>query len=61
MSPKRNDNEPAGRRMIFLERCQQVVVQGITVSNSPSWNIHPYFSDHLKFLDLKVSESQGFA
>ena len=41
-------------RMIFLERCQQVTVQGITVRNSPSWNIHPYFSDHLRFFDLKV-------
>ena len=41
-------------RMIFLERCRQVTVQGITVRNSPSWNIHPYFSDHLRFFDLKV-------
>ncbi len=41
-------------RMIFLERCENVVVQGIRVQNSPSWNIHPYFSDHLRFLDLKV-------
>ena len=41
-------------RMIFLERCRQMVIQGITVRNSPSWNIHPYFSDHLRFLDLKI-------
>ena len=41
-------------RMIFLNHCEDVVVQGITVQNSPSWNIHPYFSDHLRFLDLKV-------
>ncbi len=41
-------------RMIFLERCENVVIQGITVQNSPSWNIHPYFSDHLRFLDLRV-------
>lgn len=31
-----------------------MTVQGITVRNSPSWNIHPYFSDHLRFFDLKV-------
>ncbi len=41
-------------RMLFLERCRNIVVQGITVQNSPSWNIHPYFSDHLRFIDLKV-------
>ena len=41
-------------RMIFLKGCSQIVVQGITVRNSPSWNIHPYFSDDLRFLDLKV-------
>ncbi|MDO5415980.1 MAG: glycoside hydrolase family 28 protein [Lachnospiraceae bacterium] len=41
-------------RMIFLNHCEHVVMQGITVQNSPSWNIHPYFSDHLRFLDLTV-------
>lgn len=41
-------------RILFFERCENVVVQGITVRNSPSWNLHPYFSDHLRFLDLKV-------
>lgn len=41
-------------RMIFLNHCEDVVVQGIKVQNSPSWNIHPYFSNHLKFLDLTV-------
>lgn len=41
-------------RMIFLNHCENVTVQGITVQNSPSWNIHPYFSDHLRFIDLRV-------
>lgn len=41
-------------RMIFLNHCERVTVQGIRVQNSPSWNIHPYFSNHLKFLDLTV-------
>lgn len=41
-------------RMIFLNHCEYVVIQGIRVQNSPSWNIHPYFSNHLRFLDLKV-------
>lgn len=41
-------------RMIYFNRCKNISVQGITVQNSPSWNIHPYFSEDLKFVDLKV-------
>lgn len=41
-------------RMIFLNHCEDIVIQGIQVQNSPSWNLHPYFSNHLRFLDLKV-------
>lgn len=41
-------------RMIFLNGCENVTVQGIQIQNSPSWNIHPYFSNHLKFLDLRI-------
>lgn len=41
-------------RMIYLNRCREVVVQGIMVQNSPSWNIHPYFSRHLRFIGLTV-------
>lgn len=40
--------------MIFLNHCKNVTVQGITVRNSPSWNFHPYFSEMLKFYDLKI-------
>ena len=29
-------------------------MHGITVQNSPSWTIHPYFSKHLKFIDVKI-------
>lgn len=41
-------------RVIFLNHCENVVVQGITVKNSPSWNIHPYFSNSLRFIDLEI-------
>lgn len=41
-------------RMIFLNQCKKITIQGITVQNSPSWNIHPYFSQDLKFIDLTV-------
>ncbi len=41
-------------RMIYLNYCEDITIQGIQVQNSPSWNIHPYFSNHLKFVDLTV-------
>ncbi len=41
-------------RGLFLNHCKNVVLQGVTVTNTPSWNLHPYFSEHLKFLDLKI-------
>ncbi len=41
-------------RLIFLNHCEQVTIQGITVKNSPCWNIHPYFSEHLRFYDLII-------
>lgn len=41
-------------RMVFLNNCKNVVIQGVTVQNSPSWTMHPYFSDHLKFIDMQI-------
>lgn len=41
-------------RMVFLNNCKNVVLHGITIQNSPSWNIHPYFSQDLKFIGISV-------
>lgn len=41
-------------RMIFLNQCKNINIHGITVKNSPSWNIHPYFSKDLGFYDIKI-------
>ncbi len=41
-------------RQIFLNNCKNVIVEGITVQNSPSWNIHPYFSQDLKFINMSI-------
>ncbi len=41
-------------RMFFINDCEDVTVQGITFRNSPSWNLQPYFSRNLKFLNIKV-------
>ena len=31
-----------------------MTVHGLTVQNSPSWNLHPYFSRKIRFLDLTI-------
>ena len=42
-------------RMLFLNHCEDVTVQGLTFANSPCWNLHPYFSRDLKFLNISVT------
>lgn len=41
-------------RGVFFNRCSDVVLQGITVQNTPSWNIHPYFCEGVGLYDLKL-------
>ena len=41
-------------RLMFLNACRNVVVQGITVRNSASWTLHPFFCQNVDFLDLAV-------
>ena len=41
-------------RMIFLNHCENITVVGVTVQNSPAWNLHPYFSNQIRFLDMEV-------
>ena len=40
--------------LFYTQRCKGMTVQGITFMNSPSWNIHPAFSEDLDFIDIKV-------
>ena len=42
-------------RLVFLSHCKNVTLQGITLQNSPSWTIHPYFSEELGFYNITVS------
>ncbi len=41
-------------RGIFLNGCENVLLQGITVKNTPSWNIHPYFCKGVKIYNLAL-------
>ncbi len=48
------DARPSRPKAVFLNRCKNVAVMGITVKNSPAWNLHPYFSQELRFYDLHI-------
>lgn len=39
---------------VFLSHCKHIGLQGVTVTNTPSWNLHPYFSSYIDFIDLKI-------
>lgn len=39
---------------VFLNNCKNVIFQGVTVKNTPAWNLHPYFSENIRFLDMKL-------
>ena len=41
-------------RLLQIIHSKFITVQGITAQNSPSWTIHPLFSDALVFADLKI-------
>lgn len=33
--------------MVHLKRCRRVLVEGVTLQNSPAWNLHPCFCEHV--------------
>lgn len=45
-------------RMLFLNHCERIQVQGLTFRNSPAWVIHPYFSNELMFVGLEIRNPQ---
>ena len=45
-------------RMLFLSHCRDISVEGLTFCNSPSWTIHPYFSEHLRFYHVDIQNPE---
>lgn len=47
---------PIGRpRLVFFNRCNNVHIHGIHACDSASWQMHPYFSRNVSFLDMFIS------
>jgi polygalacturonase len=48
-------NMEIGRpRLLFLNDCENVALHGVTVRNSPSWTLHPFFSKGIGFYNIAV-------
>lgn len=49
-------DQTVGRpRLMFFNRCDGIRVHGIHACNSASWQMHPYFSKNVDFLDMFIS------
>jgi polygalacturonase len=41
-------------RLVVFDRCRHVLVEGVTIQNSPMWQLVPYYSDDVTIRNLKV-------
>jgi polygalacturonase len=49
------DFNPAKRpRLLIFDHCRHVVIEGVTIQNSASWQVVPYYSDHVTIRDGKI-------
>ena len=39
---------------VFVNRCRNISFVGLSIINSPSWNLHPFYSENLDFIDLTL-------
>ena len=46
--------EIARPRLLFFNRCKDIRVHGIVAQNSASWQLHPYYSQNIDFLDISI-------
>ena len=48
--------QPVGRpRLMFFNRCEGIHVHGVHACDAASWQMHPYFSKEVDFLDMFIS------
>jgi polygalacturonase len=41
-------------RLVVFNHCQHILVEGITIQNSPMWQLVPYYSDDIDIRNIKV-------
>jgi len=49
-------NDTANLRPQFIQfnRCENVLIEGISITNSPFWTVHPYLSKNVVIRNIKV-------
>lgn len=52
--PMHRSNADARPRLIVFDHCSNILMEGITVQNSPSWQIVPYYSEDLIFRNMTI-------
>ena len=45
--------------LLYTQRCKGMLIQGLTFMNSPSWNLHPSYSEDLDFIDIRIRPLVG--
>ena len=49
-------NFPTARaRLMFFNRCEDVILHGVHACNSPSWQLHPHYSKKIGIYDVFIS------
>ncbi|MGH9605533.1 MAG: glycoside hydrolase family 28 protein [Terracidiphilus sp.] len=41
-------------KLVIFDHCQHVLVEGVTVENSPMWQLVPYYSDHVTIRNVRI-------
>jgi polygalacturonase len=47
-------SENSRPRLVVFDHCKHVVVEGVTIQNSPYWQLVPYYSDDVKIHNIRV-------
>lgn len=46
-------------RGIYINRGKNIGIQGISVKNTPSWNVHPIYCENVKIIDLYLESDKN--
>lgn len=41
-------------RLVYFEKCSDIEIRDVTVTNSPCWTIHPFWCDDVSVIGVKV-------
>lgn len=41
-------------RLVVFDHCKRVKLEGVTIQNSPSWQVVPYYTDHMEIRNVRI-------